>query len=273
MKQLSLFATGCLLAAISSAAWAGGERPSGAPVLLQPSDVALTVDSASLNRQYQALASMPSVKVSYSALGPVRLVEGDTGMVLSSRARALREGDPGPEILDAFNDLLLANGNETLTVRLNQPIGGRYRVINLDQSIRGIRVIAGDVSVKVEDASGLVRSMGAHFLPDRGLPLQSKLTARKAATLAVQMLESRGRAKAKTAEVSSTPELAYYGTQPGTTRPRLVWAVIAHYETPEGDKTDGEFWLDAIDGEFVGETWFSQSAMSSEQIQNIWLGR
>jgi hypothetical protein len=70
---------------------AAGTQP-GPPVLRTASDVGLPVDAETLERQYRALSSMPSVEVAYSALGPVRSIQGATGIVLSRATRDLGTG-------------------------------------------------------------------------------------------------------------------------------------------------------------------------------------
>lgn len=248
-----------LLLTLASAA----EREAGPPVVRHVSDVALPVDAETLNRQYHALSSMPSVRVVYSALGPVRSVEGDTGMVLSSATRSLNEGQAASEILSKFKDVLLAAGSETLEVRWNQMSSTRqHRFISMDQFINGIPVLYGGVSVRIEEGTGLVESLGATFLPDRGLPRQPKLSEADAAKRVAQYLVERGGAKPGSVE-TSTPTLAYTGTHPDSTRGHLVWAVPARYRPASDDRfEDGIFWIDAVDGEYVG-----RDALSKESLQ------
>jgi hypothetical protein len=240
-----------------------GERQLGPPVRLTPSEVVVSVDQDALDRQYQALSSMPSVKASYSNLGLISLIEGHTGIVLSNQMRASKRGDAGAEVLDKFRDLLLARGEETLVVRLNTASPTRARVVKLDQSIRGIPVLHGVVSVTIDEATGIVRSMGAYFLPDHGLPRQPKLSSAKATALVTEMLETQGIAKPGTVEASNAPTLAYHGIFPNSKRARLVWAVTAHYVSVDtGDSSDGIYWIDAIDGEYVGTEPSSVAALN-----------
>lgn len=232
------------------------EREAGPPVVRQVSEVALAVDAETLDRQYRALSTMPSVKVAYSALGPVRSVEGATGIVLSSPARNLKAGDNAAEVLQKFKDVLLAAGTETLKVRgIQMSATGRHRYIDTDQIINGIPVLYGSVSLRFEEGSGLVDSLGANFLPDRGLPRQPKISQADAAKRVAQYLVESGEAKPGSVETSS-PSLAYHGTHPGSTRGRLVWAVAARYNGSQ----DGMFWIDAVDGEYVGSDALSKQA-------------
>ncbi len=236
------------LLTIASAA----EREPGPPVVRHVSDVAISVDATALERQYAALSSMPSVKVAYSALGPVRSVEGATGVVLSSPARNFKAGDNASEVLQKFKDALLATGSETLRVSgIQMSATGRHRYVATDQFINGIPVLYGSVSVRFEEGSGLIDSLGANFLPDRGLPRQPKISAADAAKRVEQLLVERGMAKPGSVNTSA-PTLAYTGTHPGSTRGHLVWAVPARFTPAEVGATDGMFWIDAVDGEYVG---------------------
>lgn len=201
---------------------------------------------------------MPSVKVTYSNLGLVRHVEGDTGIALGNYGRALQQGNSGAEVLEKFGDVLLASGEETLTVRLNM-----FRVVKLDQSIHGIPVLHGGVSLTIDEGTGIVRSIGAYFLPDHGLPREPKLSSAEATSVAIEMLEKQGIAKPGTVEVSTAPTMAYHGIFPTSTRGRLVWAVAAFYAAANtGDPSGGIYWIDAIDGEYVGMEPSSVSALN-----------
>jgi hypothetical protein len=242
------------------------EREAGPPVVRHVSDVALPVDAETLDRQYRALSSMPSVKVAYSALGPVRSVEGSTGIVLSSRTRNLKAGQDAPEVLQKFKDVLLATGSETLKVRLNQ-LSATDRFIKTDQFINGIPVLYGGVSLRFGEGTGLVEVLGANFLPDRGLPRQPKLSEAGAAERVTHYLVERGMAKPGSVETSA-PTLAYHGTFPGSTRGRLVWAVPARYKSASDRHEDGMFLIDAVDGEYVGRDALSRDILNVNTANN-----
>lgn len=201
---------------------------------------------------------MPSVEVVYSVLGPVRTIRGATGVELSRSTRDLKTGQEAPEVLQKFKDVLLAAGRETLKVRLNH-LSAIGRTIRMDQSIGGIPVLYGSVSIGVDDATGLVDGLGATFLPDRGLPRQPKISAAEAAKRVEQLLVERGIAKPGSVETSA-PDLAYTGTHPNSTRGHLIWAVPARYTSAEVGATDGIFWIDAIDGTLVGQDALSKGA-------------
>jgi hypothetical protein len=102
------------------------------------------------------------------------------------------------------------------------------RTLRLDQSINGIPVLYGSVSVGIDDATGLVTGLGATFLPDRGLPREPKISAAAAAKRVEKFLVESGEAKPGSVE-TSTPSLAYTGTHPDSTRGHLIWAVPARY--------------------------------------------
>jgi hypothetical protein len=239
------------------------ERDPGPPVVRNISDVALSVDPETLHRQYTSLSSMPSVKVAYSALGPVRSVEGATGVVLSTHARSLKNGEDAAEILQSFKDVLLAAGSETLKVSgIQMSATGRHRYVTTAQFINGIPVLYGSVSLRFEEGSGLVDSLGASFLPDRGLPRQPKLSATDAAKMVQQFLVEGGIAKPGSVKTSA-PSLAYTGTHPDSTRGHLVWAMPASFTPADGGATDGMFWIDALDGEYVGSDALSKNAVQA----------
>ena len=140
--------------------------------------------------------------------------------VTYSQALPIRLHEPNRAIIQ-FKDVLLAAGSETLKVSgIQMSAAGRHRYITTDQFINGIPVLHGSVSLRVEDATGLVDSLGANFLPDRGLPRQPKISAADAAKRVQQLLVERGMAKPGSVN-TSTPTLAYTGTHP--TRHAVIW--------------------------------------------------
>jgi Zn-dependent metalloprotease len=235
------------------------ETQLGPPVLRTASDVGLPVDAETLERQYRALSSMPSVEVAYSALGPVRSIQGATGIVLSRATRDLGDGQEAREILQKFKDVLLATGSETLKIRRNDDsvVG---RIIMVDQFIGDIPVLYGSVGVTLDDATGLVTSLNASFLPDRGLPRQPQIAEKDVAALAQQQLAQYGIAKPGSIKTTDTPALAYVGTHPDSTRGHLAWVVHATYTSPNGDPGNRIYWFDAIDGAIVGSDVLNKNA-------------
>ena len=256
----------CLeLAALPSTA----EPSPGLPEERKPSDVLLPVDAATLHRQYTALSSMPLVRVAYTALGPVWLVEGSTGIALSSQARNLKAGQSAPEILQKFSDVLLATGSETLEIGYTGSVGGRMWVIHTNQFINGVRVLGGGVSVRIDEATGLVDLLTARFLPDRGLPREPKISETEAAQRAVQSLKDRNEAKPGSVK-TFTPTLAYYGALPGSsTSGSLVWVVPVRYvRLSDGGTEDLQLWIDAVSGEHLETAIGPKSAALSVYTAN-----
>lgn len=98
----------------------------------------------------------------------------------------------------------------------------------MDRFIGGIPVLYGSVSLRIEEATGLVDSLGAAFVPDRGLPRTPKISEEDVAEVVAKHLVKHGVAKPGSVE-TYTPTLAYHGTIPGSIRGRLVWVVPARY--------------------------------------------
>jgi hypothetical protein len=146
---------------------------------------------------------------------------------------------------------LLATGGETLKVRWNAS-DPPVHTIMMDQFIGGIRVLYGSVSVTVDDANGLVTTLGASFLPDRGLPRQPKIAENDLAALVQQQLAKYSIAKPGSIKTTDTPTLAYVGTHPDSTEGHLAWVVHATYTSPNGEPGNRIYWFDAIDGAIVG---------------------
>jgi hypothetical protein len=221
----------------------------GAPVIRKASDLALPVDAEALERQYLALSAMPSVRVVYSALGPVRSVQGSTGILLSRSTRDLALHQDAPEVLQKLKDVLLATGTETLVVRLNRA-GALGRTLRLEQFIGDIPVLYGGVKIGVNDATGLVDGFSATFIPDRGLPRRPTLTEAEASKRVAAHLVARGIAKPGSVK-TYTATLAYTGTHPDSQSVHLVWAVPVSY-APVRERSHDQIWIDAINGEIVG---------------------
>ena len=231
---------------------ASAQQAGGPPLLLKAENLPIAVEKATLQNQFDALSAMPSVAVEYSKLGPVSSVQGDTGVVLPERLRDLEVGDSANELLELFGPLLLATGRESLTVyRTSSGLPDR-RDIRTEQFIRGRPVVNGNVLVGFEEGSGRVYGVWSNFLPDRGLPMEAKLSAEQAWQTILRALEASGDAVPNTARTSETPSLAYFGVMPDTDRPHLVWTMDAAFECPTGRRDHERVWVDAIDGMVVG---------------------
>lgn len=243
---------GAFLAIFLAATASAGERPAGPPVLLRAGDLPTAVEAEALQHQFAALSSMPEVKVQYSARGPVKSIRGNTGVILPASVRHLKEGSSAKVLLDAFSSVLLATGSETFTVRQTRHSPPREWDIRADESIRGIPVIGGRIAVAFDDETGVVRYFGAAFLPDRNLPKKAGLTAAQAWQALVRALEASGDALPGTAHEIEKPTLAYFGVQPDSIRPQLVWSMHIGFECPTGRRDSELVWIDAIDGSVAG---------------------
>jgi hypothetical protein len=200
------------------------------PKLLVTQDLAVRVEQAVLQLQYNLLSAMSLQHVEYSVLGPISWVEGDTGFVLPVDALKLREGESGATILLLLKDLLLANDTETLT--LKEARFDEYPLVSIGsywflQSIRGIPVIDGGVGLKYDGKTNRVTSLVANFIPDRELPRTAKLTAQQAEQIAG-------------GDILEPTYLGYYlACCEPKMRPKLVWAIYS------GDE---RLYVDAITG-------------------------
>ena len=175
-------------------------------------------------------------KVEYSPLGPIKEVWGDTGLVLPPEALKLKKGDSGAVILQLIGDLLLANGDEILTVKEVNLLEGPYASIgamSFLQSIRGIPVINGVVAFNYDGKTKRIHMLSAGFIPNRELPSKPKLSAQQAERIAG-------------GEVVEPTYLGYLLPCCGPRLPKLVWAISVW----TGDHE--MVYLDAISGVVVG---------------------
>lgn len=247
MRRYSAF-----LAILLGVALSARERPAGPPVLLQARDLPMAVEAEALRQQFEALSSMPEVQVQYSVHGPVRWISGDTGVVLPDSVRQLEAGSSAKVVLDAFRSVLLATGSETLTVTHNRLSPPKQREIRAEQSIRGMPVVNGEVAVTLDEETGRVRYLGGAFLPDRNLPKKAQLSAAQAWVALVRAFEASGDALPGTVREIEKPKLAYFGVQPDSILPQLVWGMHVAFECPSGRRDDELVWIDAIDGIVAG---------------------
>jgi len=205
----------------------------GKPKLLQASDLGINVDSIALQRQYSALLEMSLQGVAYSALGPVESVVGDTGIDLAADAPFRPEGAPASDLLPLFKDILLATGAENLTVQENSVWYGHGGELVLSESIRGIPVVNGLISLTYSGRTRRVTSVTAHFVPDLDLPHQPKLSLRQAEDALRQ---------AGIANLRKGTHLTYLA-EFSDPSPRLVWALEV------GSARGGlRYFVDAITG-------------------------
>lgn len=204
-------------------------------------------------RQRQAVAAMPSVKVSYNQKGTVSTIEGVTGLAVSRRMLNARKGDSGEELLAVLKDVLAVSGAEELTVISNKKFLGTKRTLRFSQSIAGIPVISGVVSIGVESSTGVIDAIGMQFLPDRDLPRSPKLTAQEAQERAREAVYSILAAQPESARVSSNTTLAYVGSHDLAPRAALVWVVPVEYVEKDGAPAYRNIWIDAINGEYLGQ--------------------
>jgi len=222
--------------AVARAAECLPDCPCPTPKLLNSQELPVRVDQALLQRQFDALRRMSLENVEYSALGPIKEVWGDTGLVLPPEVLKLKEGDSGAAILRLLRDLLLANGDEVLTLKEVQLFEGPYASIggmSFLQSIRGIPVINGVVAFNYDGKTKRIQMLSAGFIPNRELPPKPKLSAQQAERLVPGNVMERS-------------YLGYYTPCRGPTPPRLVWAVHAWSEG-----LGHMFYVDAITGAIV----------------------
>lgn len=217
------------------------EQSVAAPKLLMAEDLPTAVELDALQRQYDALLGMSLERVEYSPHGPIRHIEGDTGLVLSADAADRQKGDSAADILLMLKDLLLATGTESLSVRDNSIVHSSERALNLAESIQGIPVVNGGVSIGYNELTKRVSSVTARFVPDRALPRAPNLSAQQAEQVVLQALEIAENAKV---HIRDGAFLAYYVDVADPSPPQLVWAL--HVVFPIGDEE--LFFVNAVTG-------------------------
>jgi hypothetical protein len=211
------------------------------PKLLFAHELQMPIEQAALQRQFDALRFMQLPKLEYAANGPVGLLHGDTGIVLPRSVRSLKEGDSATEVSALLKDLLLAKGTEVPKVRLHRADDlDELYVLSLDYSIRGIPVYEGTVDIRYDPRTRRATWLIAgHFVPDRGLPREPRLSATEAETIVVATLQ---RSAEDAVEMLPGTHLVYYvgwanypAQRPDGSRPppmpplapRLAWVVNA----------------------------------------------
>jgi hypothetical protein len=241
-----------VLVAVSSVAWAQ-EQSVAAPKLLRAQDLQIEVESADLQRQYDALLGMSLQQIEYSPRGPIHNIVGVTGIVLPADANERKEGDSAADIFPLIKDMLLATGSETLRVERNSAVDPQLRALKLAQSLHGLPVINGGVSIGYSASTKVVSSVTANFVPDRGLPRTPKISAKQAEAIVPGVLAKAERLDGDV-EIMEGTYLGYYAAFASPTAPELVWAVQA--SMPDG--TYEMFYVDAITGAVVAREMLSQ---------------
>ena len=177
--------------------------------------------------------------VEYSPLGPIKEVWSDNGLLLPPEVLKLKEGDSGAVLLNMLGDLLLANGDEVLTLKeasLFEGPGGSIGGMTFLESIRGIPVINGVVAFNYDGKTKRIHMLSAGFIPNRELPAKSRLSAQQAERIAG-------------GEVIEPTYLGYLLPCCGPKLPKLVWAVSVWVSTSNGDHW--MYYVDAISGSVV----------------------
>ena len=185
------------------------------PKLLNSHELPVSVGQALLQRQFEALSRMSLENVEYSPLGPIKEVWSDSGLLLPPEVLKLKEGDSGAVLLSLLGDLLLANGDEVLTLKeknLFEGPGGSIGGMTFLQSIRGIPVINGVVAFDYDGKTKRIHMLSAGFIPNRELPTEAELSAKQAERIAGGV-------------VLEPTYLGYFQPCCGPRLPKLVWAV------------------------------------------------
>lgn len=243
-----------VMLAASFVAWAD-DQSVAAPKLLRAQDLPIEVESADLQRQYDALLGMSLDQIEYSPRGPIHNIVGLTGIVLPADANERKEGDSAADILPLIKDIVLATGGETLRVSRNSVVDPSTRALKLAQSIQGLPVVNGGISIGYSASTKVVSSVTANFVPDRDLQRTPKISAKQAEAIVPDVLAKAEKLEAEVEIVEGT-YLGYYAEFASPTAPELVWAVQA--SMPDG--TYEMFYVGAITGIVVAREMLSQRA-------------
>ncbi len=212
---------------ITSLAWSQ-DQSAAAPRLLTSQDLPTAVEADALQRQFDSLTALSPTELEYSPRGPVRLVRSPVGLSLPARIHDLKKGDAAADILlPLIGDILLAKGNETLTVTSNSLIDSKTRALRLSQSVRGLPVIQGIVAIDYDETSLRIRGLSANFVPDRDLPASAKLSAQQAEQVVPAAFKTSDEFRDAQFEIATGTYLAYYANASDAEAPQLVWVVHA----------------------------------------------
>ena len=217
--------------------------------LLKSEDLPNAVEADALQRQYDALAAIAPTKIKYAGRGPVAVVRtSGTGPVLPARVRDLEKGNEVANIiLPVVGDLLLARGNESLTVTVSGATGPSTRTLRLEENIRGIPVVSSLVAIDYDESTLRIEVLAANFVPDRNLPSEPKISATDAERLVPQALQTAESMRKAEIEIEEGTFLAYYASPIDAEAPQLVWVVQVSI-----DQTYDQFLVDALTGSMVG---------------------
>lgn len=212
----------------------------GAP---ESGDPRVAADETALERQRHAIQAMQLENVDYSRHGPIEVIRGRTGIVLPPDIAFRHVGTPSDDILPLVADILLANGTESLEVTESERAYGSARNLSLSQSIRGIPVLDGLVSMEYETSTREVSVLAANFLPDRGLPRTPRLSARNAEAALRRALAIAEALEPASVRVAKGTRLGYFVDHYNPVPAQLVWAMEAYVH---GERE--LFYVDALTG-------------------------
>lgn len=236
------------MVAVHSALFALGAFPSVVRSDCQPAqvdapDASIHVDPAARQRQAEALRTLSPESLELSPWGPVSLLQGRTNIVLPPDITGREAGKPANDILRLLSELLLASGTESLTVRENRVLYGSERSLLFDQSIRGRPVLHGVVSLGYNALTKRVTTIAAHFVPDRELPGEPRLSAHEAELALRNALNLAERVDPTGVAFADGTHLGYFAGYDGAKPPQLVWAITA---AVRGERE--EFLVDSLTG-------------------------
>ena len=225
------------------------------PSYLDPPESPITVDPALRQRQSDELRAMSLESVEYSLRGPIKLLRGNTGILLPEDIFKRKEGDSADDILALLSGLLLAAGTESLNVRENSArYGSEYR-LRLTQFIRGLPVLESGVSLGYDALTRRVTTVVAHFVPDRDLLRAPRLSAKLAEQVVPKALAIAEKIDASDVEIMDGTHLGYYADNYSPEPVQLVWVV----EVVVGGWEHEEFYVDALTGIVANRRPLSQS--------------
>jgi hypothetical protein len=223
----------------------------------EESDIESTAQPGLVQEQRLALSRMDLRISKYGAFGAIRHIAGDTGLSLGADERLAPVGQDAKKMFNRLRRVLLARGDETLTLRVNERItpgptsSEGYRTLRYAQSIHGIPVIGGQVSVGIKD-DGKIDVVTAAFLPDWDLPIEPRISPEEALESARRNLEGVGAIVQGSLVSEGRGTLAYHGVAPDAEKARLVWVLPASFTLEDGNDDSADVLIDAVDATYVG---------------------